>query len=151
MSTLESFVQIDAYETLNKFHVTLENNQCTYTEDADVFTVEIVKSATDRMKLQTKFGDSDDDICLFLTRVGVTAQGSLLTILKGSKNEFQPGVALSFKGEATTQSMYENLTEEDLANYNKIVQDFSELVNGCTTMVEDFSSKIKTIAAAFKI
>ena len=325
LSTLDNFIQIDAYETLNKFHVILENNQCTYTEDAEAFTVEIVMSDTERMKFQAKFGDSDDDICVFLTRVSdivplaiqlpksfdvsmtapgghvvngvinlsstasssyasmksdiwkvgtilkdkyngrdemitaqlsygkdkytdeyidsdelkqlsemgyffagsynllkvnqcknvedltvtidddieisfsiddtakcllalnhlrelhgtkpsffavdtytqelnkyvhftvhqkstdITAQGSLLTILKGSKNEFQPGVALSFKGEKSAQSMYENFSEEDLANYNKIVHDFSELVNGCTTMVEDFSSKIKTIADAFKI
>ena len=59
----------------------------------------------------------------------ITARGTLLTIMKGSKNEFQPGVALSFKGETMAQSMYENLTEEDLANYNKIVQNFSELVD----------------------
>ena len=325
LSGLESFVQIDAYETLNKFHVIVKNNQCTYTEDAEAFTVEIVMSDTERMKFQAKFGDSDDDICVFLTRVGdavplaiqlpksfdvsmttpdghvvndainlsstasssyasmksddwkvgtmltdtyngrdetitaqlsygkdkytdeyinsdelkqlsdmgyffaagyklmkfnkcksveelsvtidddivisvsiddaaksllalghlrqlhgtlpsffavdtytqelnkyvhftvhqkstdITARGTLLTIMKGSKNEFQPGVALSFKGETMAQSMYENLTEEDLANYNKIVQNFSELVDECTTMVETFSSKIKTIAAAFKI
>lgn len=325
LSTLESFVQIDAYETLNKFHVTLENNQCTYTEDAEAFTVEIVKSATERMKFQAKFGDSDDDICLFLTRVGdtvplafqlpksfnvsfttlsghvlngvinlsstasssyasmksddwkvgvkltetingrnetiaaqlsygkdrytdeyidsdelkqlsdmgnffaagyklmktnncksveelsvtldddivvsvsiddaaksllalghlrqlygthpgfyvvdtytqelnkyvhytvyqkstnITAKGSLFTILKGSKNEFQPGIALTFKGETTSQSMYKNLSEEDLVNYQQIVQNFKDLMDEGTTMVENFSSKIKTIASAFKI
>jgi hypothetical protein len=82
---------------------------------------------------------------------GITARGSLLTIMKGSNNEFQPGMALTFKGETMAQSMYENLTEEDLDNYNKIVQDFNELVNECTTIVENFSSKIKTIASAFKI
>ena len=325
LSTLESVVQIDAYETLNKFHITLENNQCTYTDDADVFTVEVVTSATERVKFQAKFGDSDDDICVFLTRIGdivplaiqlpksfdvsmtapgghvvngvinlsstassnyasmksddwkvgamltdkyngrdetitaqlsygkdrytdeyldtdemkqlrdmgnffaagyklmtvnncksveelsitidddivlsvsiddaaksllaighlrqlhgthpgfyvvdaytqelnkyvhftvhqkstnITAQGSLLTIMKGSKNEFQPAVALTFKGETMAQSMYENLTEEDLANYQKIVQNFKELVNECNTMVEEFSSKIKIIASAFEI
>ena len=325
LSNLESFVQIDAYETLNKFHLTLENDKCTYTEDAEQFTVEIVKSATERMKFQAEFGDSNDDICLFLTRVGdvvplaiqlpksfnvsfttpsghvmkgvinlsstasssyasiksddwrvgaivketingrdetmsfqlsygkdrytdeyidsdemkqlsdmgpffaagykliktntcksveeltvtldddivisvsiddaaksllalghlrqiygtqpgfyavdtytqelnkyvhftvyqkstdITAQGSLLTILKGSKNEFQPDIALTFKGETMAQSMYENLTGEDLANYNTIVQNFKELVNECTTMVENFSSKIKTISTAFEI
>ena len=81
----------------------------------------------------------------------ITAHGSLLTILKGSENEFQPGVALVFKGETMPQSMYENLTEEDLANYNKIVQNLSELVNEGNTIIENFSSKIKTIASAFKI
>ena len=326
LSNLESFVQIDAHETLNKFHLTIENNKCTYTEDAEKFTVEIVKSATDRVKVQAEFGDGNDDICVFLTRVGdavplalqlpksinvslttlkghvmntvinlsstttssyvsipsddwkvgakltatvngryntiaaqlsngndskytydyinsgeltqlcemgtffkaaykgmkfvksktiqefsitldddfvisgsvddiaksmlalghlrqlhgtnpgfyavdtytqelnkyvhftfhqkstdITAHGSLLTILKGSENEFQPGVALVFKGETMPQSMYENLTEEDLANYHKIVQNLSELVNEGNTIIETFSSKIKTIASAFKI
>ncbi len=325
LSALESFVQIDAYEKLNKFHVTLENNRCTFTEDAEAFTVEIVMSATERIKFQAKFGDSDDDICVFLTRVSdtvplaiqlpksfdvsltvpgghvvngvinlsstasssyasmksdawnvgamltdtyngrvetitaqlsygkekytdeyinsdelkqlrdmgpffaasyellkvnncktvedltitldddieisisigdvakclfalnhlrqlhgtqpsffavdtytqelnknihfvvhqkstnISAQGSLLTILKGSKNEFQPGLALTFKGETEAQSMYENLSEEDLANYNKIVKDVHELIDECTTIVETFSDKIKTIAEAFKI
>ncbi len=326
LSNLESFVQIDAHETLNKFHLTLEKDKCTYTEDAEKFTVEVVKSATERIKFQAEFGDGIDDICIFLTRVGdavplalqlpksinvslttpkghvinsvinlssatssnyvsipsddwkvgamltatvngryrtiaaqlsngkdsrytdeyinsgeltqlremgtifsaaykgmefikcktiqdfsitlddefvisgsvddiaksmlalshlrqlhgtkpgfyavdtytqelnkyihftfhqkstnITARGSLLTILKGSKNEFQPGVALTFKGETVTQSMYENLTEEDLANYNEIIKNLSELLNEGTTIVENFSSKIKTIASAFKI
>ena len=326
LSNLESFVQIDAHETLNKFHLTLENDKCTFTEDAEKFTVEIVKSATGRIKFQADFGSGNDDICIFLTRVGdavplalqvpksfnvslttpkghvmnsvinlsstatssyvsipgddwkvgavltatvngryntiaahlsnsksskytddyinsdeftqlremgtffsaayegmrfvksktiqefsvtldddfvisgsvddiaksmlalshlsqlhgtnpgfyavdtytqelnkyvhftfhqkstnITAQGSLLTIMKGSKNEYQPGVALTFKGEAMPQCMYENLSEEDLANYNKIVQNLSELVNEGNTIIEKFSSKIKTIASAFKI
>ena len=325
LSGLESFVQIDAYETLNKFHVIVNNNQCTYTEDAEAFTVEIVMSDTERIKFQAKFGDSDDDICVFLTRVGdvvplaiqlpksfdvsmtapgghvvngvinlsstasssyasmksdtwkigtmltdtyngrdemitaqlsygkdkytddyinsdelkqlsdvgpfyaasyqlmkfnrcktiedltvtldddievsisigdvakcllalnhlrqlhdtqpsffavdtytqelnkqihfivhqkstnISAQGSLLTIRKGSKDEFQPGLALTFKGETNAQSIYENLSEEDLASYNKIVKDINELLDECTTMIETFSDKIKTIAEAFKI
>ena len=325
LSTLETFIQINAHETLNKFHVILENDKCTYTEDADAFTVEIVMSDTERMKFQAKFGDSDDDICVFVTRVSdlvplaillpksfdvsmtapdghvvngvinlsstasssyasmksdvwkvgtmltdtyngrdetitaqlsygknkytdeyinsdelkqlsdmgpffaasykllkvnkcktvkdltvtidddieisisiddaakcllalnhlrqlhgtqpsffavdnytqelnkhihfivrqksteITARGSLLTILKGSKNEFQPGFALTFKGETKAQSLYENLSEEDLANYNKIVKKINELVDECTTIVETFSSKVKTIAEAFKI
>ena len=325
LSTLESFIQINAHETLNKFHVILENNKCTYTDDAEAFTVEIVLSDTERMKFQAEFGNSDDDVCIFTTRVSdvvplaiqlpksfnvslttpdghvvngvinlsstassryastksdvwtigtrltdtfngreesitaqlsygkdkytdeyidsdelkqlrdmgnfyaasyelikvnkckavedltitldedievsisiddvakclfalnnlrqlygtqptffavdtytqelnnhihftvnqkstnITAKGSLLTIKKGSKNEFQPGLALTFKGETTAQSMYENLSEEDLANYNKIVNKFNELVNECNTMVETFSDKIKVIASAFKI
>ena len=81
----------------------------------------------------------------------ITARGSLLTIMKGSKNEFQPGFALTFKGETKAQSLYENLSEEDLANYNKIVKKINELVDECTTIVETFSSKVKTIAEAFKI
>jgi len=81
----------------------------------------------------------------------ISAQGSLLTIRKGSKDEFQPGLALTFKGETNAQSIYENLSEEDLASYNKIVKDINELLDECTTMIETFSDKIKTIAEAFKI
>ena len=82
---------------------------------------------------------------------GIEAQGTLLTIKKGSHNEYQPGLALTFKGEAEPQSMYENLSEEDLANYNKIIDNLNELLKECTTVVETFSGKIKTIASAFKI
>lgn len=82
---------------------------------------------------------------------GIEAQGSLLTIKKGSENEYQPGLALTFEGETKPQSMYENLSEEDLANYNKIIGNLNELLKECTTMVETFSGKIKTIASAFKL
>jgi hypothetical protein len=81
----------------------------------------------------------------------ITAEGSLLTIQKGSKNEYQPGLALLFNGEKEAQSMYENMSEEDLANYNKIVGNFNVLLKECTTLVENFSAKIKTIADAFKL
>ena len=81
----------------------------------------------------------------------ITAQGTLLTIQKGSKNEYQPGLALTFKGETEPQSMYENMSEEDLANYNKIIGNFNLLLKDCATMVENFSGKVKKIASAFKI
>ena len=81
----------------------------------------------------------------------ITAQGTLLTIQKGSKNEYQPGLALTFKGETEAQSMYGNMSEEDLDNYNKIVGNFNELLKECTVLVETFSGKIKTIASAFKL
>ena len=81
----------------------------------------------------------------------ITAQGSLLTIPKGSKNEYQPCLALTFKGETKAQSMYENMSEEDFANYNKIMENCNELLKECTILVETFSSKIKTIGSAFKL
>ena len=63
----------------------------------------------------------------------------------------QPGLALTFKGEKEPQSMYENLSEEDLANYNKVVENLNELLKECTTLVETFSAKIKVIGSVFKI
>lgn len=63
----------------------------------------------------------------------------------------QPGLTLTFKGEEEPQSMYENLSEEDLANYNKVVENLSELLKECTTLVEAFSAKIKVIGSVFKI
>lgn len=81
----------------------------------------------------------------------ITAQGSLLTISKGSKNEYQLGLALTFKGETKAQSMYENMLEEDLDNYNKIMENCNELLKECTILVETISSKIKTIGSAFKL
>jgi hypothetical protein len=81
----------------------------------------------------------------------ITAQGSLLTLIKGSEGEYQPVLALTFNGEKEPQSMYENMSEEDKANYNKIKQNFNELLIECTKLVENFSAKIKTIASAFKL
>ena len=81
----------------------------------------------------------------------ITAQGSLLTMQKGSQNEYQPCLALTFNGETKAQTMYENMSEEDLANYNKIVGNFNVLLKECTTLVETFSAKIKTVASAFKL
>ena len=81
----------------------------------------------------------------------ITAQGSLLTIQKGSKNEYQPALALTFKGETKTQSMFENMSEEDLTNYNKIIGNVNMLLKECTTLVENFSGKVKDIASAFKL
>ena len=81
----------------------------------------------------------------------ITAQGSLLTIQKGTQNEYQPGLALTFNGETKAQSMIENMSEEDLANYNKSVENFNKLLKECTTLVESFSGKIKTVAEAFKL
>ena len=82
---------------------------------------------------------------------GIEAPGTLLTIKKGSHNEYQPGLALQFKGEKEPQSMYDNLSEEDLANYNKVVENLNELLKECTTLVETFSAKIKVIGEAFKL
>lgn len=81
----------------------------------------------------------------------ITAQGSLLTIKKGSKNEYQPGLALTFNGETEPKSMYDNLSEADLANYNKIMENVNKLLKECTTLVENFSGKVKSIASAFKL
>ena len=81
----------------------------------------------------------------------ILAQGSLLTIQKGSKGEYQPALALTFKGETKAQTMYENMSEEDLANYNKIFANFNNLLKECATMVESFSGKVKDIASAFKL
>ena len=81
----------------------------------------------------------------------ITAQGTLLTIRKGSKNEYQPALGLTFKGEKAAQSMFENMTEEDLANYNKVVNNVNVLLKECTVLVETFSGKVKGIASAFKL
>jgi len=81
----------------------------------------------------------------------ITAQGSLLTTQRGSENDYQPVLALTFKGETKAQSMYDNFSEEDMANYNKVIGNFNELLKECTTLVETFSAKIKDIASAFKL
>ena len=308
------FTQLNAYKTLNKLHLTFENGKCTSSEDAEGFTVEIVKSATERTTFQMLFGgDAEEGICFFPTRIGgvvpialiwsigtmlsgtsngrdesitaklshgtdgkyeaecsiyindkqmialearglkpeytadyidsdelkqlremgpffaagyevvkalkgktveemsvtleddlvisgsiddvaksllalghirklygtkpgfetidaytqelnkyvhftiyqkstdITAQGSLLTLIKGSEGEYQPVLALTFNGEKEPQSMYENMSEEDKANYNKIKQNFNELLIECTKLVENFSAKIKAIGSAFKL
>lgn len=81
----------------------------------------------------------------------ITAQGSLLTIQKGSKNEYQPALGLTFNGETEPQSMFENMSEEDLANYYKVVDNLNVLLKECTVLVETFSGKVKSIASAFKL
>ena len=71
LSKVTLFTQLDAYKTLNKLHLTFENGKCTSSEDAENFTVEIVKSATERSKFQIIFGaESEDGLCFFPTLVG---------------------------------------------------------------------------------
>lgn len=55
---------------------------------------------------------------------GISADGSLLTILK--EGEYQPAVALRFDGETEFQAVYDNLSEQDLVNYKKIIESFRE-------------------------
>ena len=55
---------------------------------------------------------------------GITAEGSLITIMK--EGEYQPAVALRFEGETQFQAVYDNLSEQDLVNYKKIIESFRE-------------------------
>ena len=61
---------------------------------------------------------------------GITAQGTLLTAPKELANgEYQPVVALRFKGEAAAQSIFDRMSEADKQNYKKMFNSFSQLVN----------------------
>ena len=71
LGSVAIFLQLDAYKMLNKLHLTFENGKCTSSEDADGFTVEIVKSATERSIFQIQFGENvEDGLCFFPTRMG---------------------------------------------------------------------------------
>jgi hypothetical protein len=61
---------------------------------------------------------------------GITAQGTLMTAQKELKNgEYQPVLALQFKGEKEAQMMYSRMSQTDMANYKAMFQNFSPLVN----------------------
>lgn len=73
LASMSYFVHLDAYKTINKLHLTFENGKCTSSEDGEGFTVEIVKSATERSKFQILFGtdaEEGDGLSFFPTRVG---------------------------------------------------------------------------------
>lgn len=74
---------------------------------------------------------------------GVTAQGSLLTIMKGS--EYQPAVALRFEGEKDYQAVIENMSEKDLENYHALLDSFKPAIAEFKKLVEAIQSKGKEI------
>lgn len=76
----------------------------------------------------------------------IAAEGKLLTILK--EGEYQPAVALRFEGETEYQTIYENMSEQDLQNYNAIIDSFKEPVAEFAKLFRAFRVKAKAIKDA---
>lgn len=77
---------------------------------------------------------------------GISAPASLVTYMKGS--EYQPAVALTFKGETKPTAMVERMSEADYANYQKIVGQFNDLFTACAHLVETAIAKGQVIGQA---
>ena len=75
---------------------------------------------------------------------GLTAQGTFVTIMKGIQHEeYQPAVALTFKGETEPQVMLNNMSEEDRANYNKMMGNLNGLIQSCDKLLGKIVEKGK--------
>lgn len=58
----------------------------------------------------------------------VKAQGSLATVIKNlEESEYQPAVALQFAGEKKPMVLMERMSDQDMANYKKIMENLNDL------------------------
>lgn len=82
----------------------------------------------------------------------ITAQGTLVTIKKGiNHEEYQPAVALTFKGESKPQVMLDNMSEADRENYNKLIGNFNTLIQGCDKLLGSIVEKVREIRSTIKL
>lgn len=78
----------------------------------------------------------------------IKAQGSLVTVMKNLEEaEYQPAVALQFAGEPKPMVLLDRMTEQDMANYKKILYN----VNDLAQYVSETLAKIKEKFSDFKI
>lgn len=82
---------------------------------------------------------------------GITADATLVTALKNMTNgEYQPVVALKFKGETEALAMFDRMSEKDKENYKKMFDNISPLVQEITEMLETAKGKVQNIGNAIK-
>ena len=75
----------------------------------------------------------------------ITAKGSLVTIMKNlDKEEYQPGVALQFEGEKEPMVLLERMTEQDKANYKKIMNSVQDLTKSGALMIQMIKQKFSS-------
>lgn len=82
---------------------------------------------------------------------GITADATLITAQKNLTNgEYQPVVALKFKGETEALAMFERMTDKDKENYKKMFDNLSPLVQEISGMIETAKGKVQKIGKAIK-
>jgi len=82
---------------------------------------------------------------------GITAQGTLLTAIKNNQEgEYQPVVALRFKGETEAKAMFERMSQTDQENYKKMFDNFKPLVTEISETLIVARKKGEAIVTAFK-
>ena len=82
---------------------------------------------------------------------GITADATLITAQKNLTNgEYQPVVALKFKGETEALAMFERMTDKDKENYKKILDNIPPITNAISEMIGTAKEKVGKIATAVK-
>lgn len=80
---------------------------------------------------------------------GITADATLVTAQKNLTNgEYQPVVALKFKGETEPLAMFDRMSDKDKENYKKMFDNMSPLVQEISEMLETAQNKVKNIGNA---
>jgi hypothetical protein len=78
----------------------------------------------------------------------VKAQGSLATVIKNlEESEYQPAVALQFAGEKKPMVLMERMSDQDMANYKKIMENLNDL----TQYASETLKRIKDKFSDFKV
>ena len=82
---------------------------------------------------------------------GIKANATLLTAQKNLTNgEYQPVVALKFKGETEALAMFERMNDTDKKNYKKILENIPPITNAISEMIGTAKEKVGKIATAVK-
>ena len=82
---------------------------------------------------------------------GITAQGKLLTAVKNNQNgEYQPVLALQFKGETEPLAMFDRMSQADQENYKMMLDSFTPLVNEISEMLIVARKKGEAVVSAVK-
>ena len=106
------------------------------------------KPGFDAVDAYTKILNDNFHYTVSLEGTDIKAQGKLLTVMKGfDEAEFQPAVALQFAGEQEPMVLLDRMTDQDKANYKKIMDN----VNNLAQYVSEMLAKIKEKFSDFKI
>lgn len=70
VANMESFVVVDAYNSIGKMKMAFKDGQCTITNDADAFTIENTNSEGQTQTIALKFNDERDGLCFFINVYG---------------------------------------------------------------------------------
>ena len=82
----------------------------------------------------------------------ITAQGKFVTTMKGiTHEEYQPAVALTFKGETEPQVMLNNMSATDRENYNKMMGNLNTLIQGCDKLLGSIVEKARQLGSTIKL
>jgi len=82
----------------------------------------------------------------------ITAQSKFVTTMKGiTHEEYQPAVALTFKGETEPQVMQNNMSATDRENYNKMMGNLNTLIQGCDKLLGSIVEKARQLGSTIKL